>query len=272
MKLIAHEQVQHRSVTHTFDDASWRGLLFVGLGFCFLALCIVLIKRDDLAGIAAIFPLLLGLIFLYWTWVRRKNNNQSWFMKVTPDGLYLNMDYCDGYPVREVSGTVLFVPQPWVARLIPVREVLVLPHRFGITRHHFSCLDVVCHYALPQPVVEAISKRESACKNAGKSGPYPLRRVGQQRLRLNWGWVQPGAQETITQLTEQYGHTKECMIVFPDWNSLSDVQKEAFLDELWRMGLLAACITLGREYYRRSSKEVRQLLESRNAPPSSTEA
>ena len=264
MKLISHAQAPVGAFIHEYRDVSWRGLLYAGLGFGSAAGFILIPRSGGIFWQGAVIPAALALLCFYWSLRRRMNRTRAWFMKSAQEGLYLNTDYSDGYPVPGAPGGVLFIPADWVSQVVPMREVLRLPHRFGLTRHHFSCLDIVCGRDLPEELLRHVEARQSCFAKAGKSGPYPIRIVAPGRIRLNWGWVQPDAVEAVRQLSVNYADDTTRSIVFPDWHRLDKTQKELYLDELWRMGLLSECLFLGREHYRRASAEVRRILEDRN--------
>lgn len=264
MKLISHAQAPAGPFIHEYRDVSWRGLFYAGAGFACIAGYILISRSGGIPWQGAAIPGCLALLFLYWGLRRRLDHKSDWFLKSAPEGFYLNTDYSDGYPAPGPSGGVLFIPADRVSRVIPVEEVLLLPHRFGITRHHFSCLDIVCAHILPEELHHHIKTRQSCFEKAGKSGPYPLRIVSPGRLRLNWGWVQPDAREAVHQLSSAYSEDAPCTIVFPDWYKLNPVQKDLYLDELWIMGMISESLFLGREHYRRASREVRHILETRN--------
>lgn len=266
MKLINLDQVPSHHLVYEFRDVSWRGLVYVGLAFSGMAAFILLPKGSDLSWQAAWIPLLPALLFFLLALVRRKNAGQSWLLKSAPEGLYIHTGYSDGFALTGVPGAALFIPAEEVAGLACVLEVMRLPYRFGITRHHVSCLDVSLTCPVPESVRAHLEERQRCFRKAGKTGPFPVRVEADRLLRLGWGWVRPGARETAQQISERHPTLSPRKITYPDWDALDSLQQDLYLIVLWQMGMTTECLFLGRQYYRVCSAEVRRRMEERDTP------
>ncbi len=266
MKLIPLEQTPTGPLVREYRDISWRGLIYVGIAFLLAAAYTLLPKESGPSWGAALLPFLLAATFFILAAMRRMRTKYGWFLKSAPDGLYINTGYSDGYPIPGDTGAALFLAKEEVACLLDVMEVMRLPYRLGFTRHHFSCLDILIAGPIPETVVTHLQEQQERFKNADKSGPYPLRVTAPARLRLGWGWVQPGAKNTIFQLANQYRVTSPQNIIYPEWNALERQQQEIYIDELWRMGMISESLFLGRNHYNLPAAQIRRLLEDRNRP------
>lgn len=264
MKLMPPEQAPSGLLVREFRDVSWRGLLIAGAVFAAIAVFVALPKSGGPAWGAAMLPFLLSALCVSLALSRRMNRNGAWLVKYAADGLYINTNNGDGYPLPGPRENILFFPPAMVACLTPVQEVMRLPHRFGATRHHFSCLDVTVRQPVPVEILAGIRMQQERFRKAGKTGPYPIRMVTPSRMRLNWGWIHPGAKEAVRKLSDIFATGPPRAIVYPDWDTLSEAQKECYLDELWRMGMITESLFLGRAHLGRSSRQVRDLLEGRN--------
>ena len=204
MKLIDPELVPTNLTVYEFRDISWKGLVYVGLAFSGMAALVLFSRGTDLSWGAAWIPLLPGILFFILAAARRKGAGKAWLMKSAPEGLYINTGYSDGYPLKDTAHAALFIPSEEVAGLACVMEVMRLPYRFGITRHHFSCLDIKLTCPVRQDIQKHLSGRQAYFVKSGKSGPYPVRLTAPGLVRLGWGWVQPGAKETVQLLSDRY--------------------------------------------------------------------
>lgn len=265
MKMISPEEAPSGPLVREYRDVSWRGLLGTGIGFALIAVFVAWPKSGNIAWLAAMFPALLSLTCILLALSRRARREDGWLMKCAVDGLYVNTNYGDGHPLPGPREKILFVPASEVAVVSAVREIMRLPHRFGVTRHHFACLDIVFATGIPDEIRAAVVVQQVRFAEARQSGPYPIRLVASSRLRLNWGWIHPGTMGTLGQLSGIYATTPaELAISYPDWDMLTPAQQDIYLDLLWQGGMMQEGMFLGRTRYGRSSGEVRELLERRN--------
>ncbi len=266
MKLIPPEQAPTGPSVREYRDISWRGLLYAGVIFLTMAAYTLLPKDTGPSWGAALLPFLAAALFFLMAAWRRKDARRAWLLKSAPDGLYINLGYSDGYFFRGSSDAVLFIAAPEVAGIAVVLEVMRLPYRIGMTRHHFSCLDIQVSGSISDEIRAHLQEQQACFSKAGKSGPYPVRINAPGQLRLGWGWIKPGAKETAQQLAEYYTLLKSRNVAYPDWDQLNPVQQDLYLDILWQMGMTTESLFLGRQHHRIRSKEVRLLLEKRNPP------
>lgn len=265
MKMISPEEAPSGPLVREYRDVSWRGLLATGIGFALIAVFVVWPKSGNIALLAATFPAVLSLACIslaFYRYTRRKN---AWLVKCAADGLYINTNYGDGSVLPGPPEKIMFIPASEVAGITAIREVMRLPHRFGATRHHVACLDLLMTALVTDDTLTAIAMQQARFVKARQSGPYPIRRVAPARLRLNWGWVHPGTMETLGQLSGTYATSPtEAVITYPDWDALTPEQQNLYLDLLWQEGMIQESVFLGRTLHGRSSGEVRDLLERRN--------
>lgn len=263
--MISPEEAPSGPLVREYRDVSWRGLLGTGIGFALIAVFVAWPKSGNVAWLAAMFPAILSLACISLAFYRHTRRENTWLMKHAADGLYINTNYGDGSVLPGPPEKIIFIPASEVAGSAAIREVIRLPHRFGATRHHFACLDILLPVVVPDDTFAAITVQQGRFAGAKQSGPYPIRLVAPSRLRLNWGWIHPGTLETIGQVSGK--HTtppKETVITYPDWDTLTPAQQDLFLDLLWQAGMIQESIFLGRTLHGRSSGEVRELLKRRS--------
>ena len=264
MRLVAPAQIPSGPAVREYRDVSWRGLFFAGLCFALVTAYVILPKGANPAWGAAAIPAALSLLCLLLALWRRIGAGNAWLVREAPDGLYINPGYSDGYPVPGAAADAIFIPNDALVCIQVVQEVLRLPHRFGATRHHLDAVDFRLGRAMDEAVMAHIRGQQIRFRNAGKTGPYPVRIISPTRLRLAWGWVQPGAAEAAQAFSERHAAAPKQRVLYPEWDALDPAQQEVYLEELWRMGMVAESLFLGRMRYGLSKHKVRHLLEERN--------
>lgn len=243
---------------------SWRGLVWGGLIFACVAAYAALpgetLLSRGVAAIPGVTAIVLLMLGLYQRWI----GGARWLLTAAQDGLYINAGYCEGYPVAGEHDTALFIPREDILALCHVAEVLRLPYRFGVTRHHLGSLDVALNTAVSADVTALIARRHEQLDEAGKAGPFPLRLVSPSRLRLCWSAIRPGEKEAVTLLAHEYEIMPACHIVYPEHEHLNPLQQAIYLDELWRMGMRKEALFLARMYLGISLRAARTYMESRH--------
>lgn len=252
------------AVTDEFRDTSWRGLFFTGLFFGFVALYILLPKGPSIAWGAAFIPAALSFVLLALAIRSYALSRTHWFVRCSNEALHINVGYLEGYRTRVGTPSILEIGIGEVHALRPVEEVVSLPHRFGITRHHLSSIDIVLKHPIPEEVLKKIFDFQLRFRQAGKSGPYPIRFIHASRLRLGWAWMSPNAVESVTKLSTIFPTQPLQRYVYTNWDRLTGEEQDLFLDELWRMGMIRESLFLGRMRYGLSLRDVSSTLEKRN--------
>ncbi len=251
-----------------FRDVSYRGLLFGGLLFALLACYGALPKADGVNWVAVAIPgMMAGWLFAWGGWRRLREGAGNWLLVVADEGIHINLAYAEGYPIIHDDAPVLFVASEEMCCVRPVREIIRLPHRFGTTRHHFGAFDIVLQRPVPDEVVYSLIRCQERYAQAGKSGPFPVRCVAPNVLRLQWSAIRPKeekALECLAGLCDAQGPRK---IVFPEWNRLNARQRDIFLGELWRMGMREEALFLGRIHLGVSMAETKATMEKGHSGP-----
>ncbi len=255
-----------------FRDVSWRGLVWGGLIFgCVAAYAVIPGETLWSRGVAAI-PGVTAFLLIALGGLQRWRTGNRWLLIAAQEGLYVNVGYCEGYPAPGETSQTLFIPREDVRAISRLTEVMRLPHRFGMTRHHLGCLDIAINRPLPDEASVLMAQHHEQLYRAGKSGPFPIRMASQKRLRLCWSAIRPDERSAMQQLSVYYPSAITHHIAYPEWDQLIGEQRHMFLDELWRAGMRSEALFLTRMHLGVSLKEAREFLEKGHATvPAQTE-
>ncbi len=248
-----------------YRDVSWRGLVWAGLIFGCVAAYVVLPGETLLSRGVAIIPGVTAFILIAMGVSQRWRAGSRWLLIAAHEGLYVNVDYCEGYPVAGEMSRTLFIPREEIQTISLFAEEMRLPHRFGMTRHHLGYLDIALNLPVPEDAFVLVAQRHEQLYRAGKSGPFPIRMASRKRVRLCWSAIRPDELVALKQLSVYYPLASAHHIVYPEWDPLSDEQRNIFLDELWQTGMRAEALFQARMHLGISLKEAREFLEKRHA-------
>ncbi len=252
------------SQAHVFRDVSHRGLLFGGIFFALLASYCALPKESGVNWGAVLAPGALALWLLAWgVWRCVYRTGDRWLLTAAAEGLYMNLGYVEGYPVHHDKAPALFVPREAIRAAGRVREILRLPHRFGATRHHVGCLDIVLEHPVSEQVQKEVARYQERCAEAGKSGPFPVRIITPALVRLCWSAIRPDETEALRCLASLCPVIPDRQVAFPQWDALNARQRDIFLDELWVMGMREEALFLARMHLGVSIKTASAIMEAR---------
>lgn len=247
-----------------FRDTSPRGLLFAGLIFACVAGYAALPKGTAHNWLVVLIPGALSLLLMGWA-VRQTfyDSGNRWLMAIEPAGIYVNPSYCAGYSAGQSDAPVLLVPYESIRYIGCIQEVMRLPHRLGATRHHFGYLDIALRRPAQEDALLTTLYCHEAHASAGKSGPFPVRFVSPYLLRLHWNAVAPSEKVAVEHLAKECQVVGKRKVFFPDWDRLSSMQKDIYLDELWAMGMREEALFLARIHLKVSLKQSDEVLRAR---------
>ena len=137
---------------------------------------------------------------------------------------------------------------------------MLLPYRFGFTRHHLGYLDIVLALPVTEEVLAATQSANALFGNAGKLGPFPVRFVTPFLLRLNLNAVLPGDKDALKYLSSNHHINNMVKVSYPEWDDLSTVQRDIYLEELWKMGMWNEAAFLARMHLKVPLKKAREYL------------
>ena len=221
-------------------------------------------KGSGLNWHTALVPGVLALVLsALGVWRCFSCRKSGWLMIADAEGIYINMSYSEGYAVKHDRISLLFVPREEIAALHRVREALRLPHRFGATRYHFGYLDITLSNPVPETILTERAAMNDRYAASGKSGPFPIRFVTPRLLRLCWNAIQPGEKEAVRLLSPPHTMESTRTVSYPEWDRLDVAQRDAFLRELWLMGMRTEAAFLGRLYFGVSLRKTMETLRDK---------
>lgn len=268
MRLYRSSEISEWPEAKEFRDQSWWGLAAV-IGLLAL-MCVYLAAPNSgpTAPALVIIPGSLGLVLGAILIFRLRNYLQkgNWLLRSTQEGLWINLRSGFNKHLPEEHETVLFIPKDEVAAICRTKEVRELPSFRGGYKDVYSYIDVYLSHEDTEAVVDCL-RRERRMEGASSWGSstkhhdYRVRVINPPGIRLVWEWIKPGEEQTLNELGKDYPITKTRNLRRPDWDDLSEAEKEAFIAELWEIGHLQQAIGLVRHHRQCSARRAKIYLE-----------
>lgn len=254
MRLVSHDTVPTEGLRYTFKSHSWRSLALAAIVIGAIAGYTAIPKGEPINPVLVALPLLTATIILLLMLFRLRlcRRPQNWLLRVTDEGLYINLrSYLYAHLPPE-SHQAVFLPRDEVAAVCKTHETRKLPYRHGYTRDRFSYVDFYVARGVDlAPLREALRVERRLARNAGflhrsRHHDYPVRVLDPPGIRLVWDWIKPDENRALEMLDEIFHRAPDQVIEPTEWDALSDAEKDALIAHLWEIGDVDDAIRLVR--------------------------
>lgn len=243
MRLLAYDDIAPASITQTFKNASWRSLLWVVLITGLITLYTAIPKGSPTSPVLIAVPGLVTLFFfgLFLWHLRLGRNPRNWLVKDSEQGLYINLQSNVAVPPSAAVPSVLFLPRESIISIHRTQEFRTLPTRHGSYKNTFAYFDLCLRDPLPDEVLVTLARirRNPAIRGAiglRKDLHGAVRIEDSHTLRLVWDWMSPRELAAEAWFKTHYTVGSQAKFSSPGWNTLSDEEKDAYIDTLWEWG------------------------------------
>lgn len=244
MRIVSIHDVPQQNILHTCKNQSWLSLLAVVLVMAGITLIVALPKEEPTNPVLVAIPALVALFFagmmlLRWRECRRAEN---WLLKLTEDGLYINLRSYRNYHLPTEKHQALFLPKDAVTGIGLTREVRYIPDRHRETKDQFSYIDILLDPATDLAPVESILYEERRLQpepgwfKRKKYHDYPVRVLEPAGIRLVWDWMRPAENQALDILGAHYPITEDRFVRHPRWRDMDAEAQHAWLRQLWEEG------------------------------------
>ena len=251
MHFLTYPELPEDTITQTFKNAAWRGLLWVTIIMAVITAYTAIPKGEPTSPVLIAVPgavtVLAGML-LFWR-LRQARKRRNWLVKAAADGLYINLQSNTAVPLAEGAPQSLFIPRATVAHVTRIQELRTLPDRHGHHKNHFSYFDITLQEPVPEALLVGLAQIRRNPRLRGGVGirrdfHAPVRVAGPHAIRLVWDWMSPREFAAARWFEAHYPAEPFRKIEEPGWKKMAPEDRERYIDTLWEWGHVQDAVRL----------------------------